>query len=91
MKFRLHVVYADDDAISTLPRPRRRCCAFLSESLTQEREVGASVPTPALLCPLLKVTFTEVDGGDRDGHRDLGRAFVNSRQNATIWPLMSNL
>ena len=32
-----------------------------------------------------------LDGGDRDGHRDLGRSFVNSRQNATIWPLMSNL
>ena len=59
MKFRLHVVYADDDAISTLSRPRRWWSAFLSESLTPEREVRGSVPTSALLCPLLKDTFTE--------------------------------
>ena len=57
MKFRLHVVYADDDAISTLPRPMRWCCAFLSESLTPEREVGGSVPTFALLCRY--VTFEQ--------------------------------
>ena len=57
--YTIHVVYADDDAISTLPRPRRWCSAFLSESLTPERGVKGSVPTSALLCPLLKDTFTE--------------------------------
>ena len=69
---------------------------FLSESFTPEREVGGSVPSSAVLCPLLRESFTEEvwarrGRGDRDGHRDLGLSFVNCRHYATIWPLMSNL